>query len=439
MASLAVLTLKEAIIPIVPSFQTEDLRTTKVENKWVSAGNEQYAKMYLPVCSDPSQKELFLYVINQFMDAAHGDRLHLTTGNTRYMKFRSVLDGDLRLTWQELADGRNNKTIETFNEDLISLISTYFHPSSYEDQLEYMRTTTKPFSMSCAALGSRLRVISQLCKYLPGSLQNDVLRPLYVDENSLKRAFFLLMPSSWRVKFAESGHVLDGEYNYQNLVRFMSVQEMISKRGATTPQSGGKRRAPGRGGRSGHYGGRGRGRMNNGNYRPPYQGSYSSFHQGRGMASPSGYAQVPPYGNRTPAGRFIGRGGHSSGRSSGRSSYSGGRGTPSTGRGSYQGSRPIYMTPGTNPPYMPNLYTEHYMHYGHPPPHDFYTIEHHYGNQGHEEQYHADDQYYQHEHDQYYHGDETNNGTAGNEEHYHAEEEEKQSAEDAHWLDDLGF
>ena len=61
MASLSALTLKEAIIPLVSSFSPGDLRTTKVEWKW-TAGNppvNEYSKMYLPVCDDPLQKEVF--------------------------------------------------------------------------------------------------------------------------------------------------------------------------------------------------------------------------------------------------------------------------------------------------------------------------------------------------------------------------------------------
>ena len=435
MASLAVLTLKEAIIPIVPSFNPEDLRTIKVENKWTSAGNDQYAKMYLPVCSDPSQKELFLYVINQFIDAAHPDRLHLTVGTTRYMKFRSVLDGDLRLTWQELSEARANKTIETFNEDLRTFVGIYLQPTSYEDQLEYMRTATKPFSMSCDALGARLRVISQLGQYLPGSYDGMNRRGLYVDMNALKRAYFVLMPSAWRVKFAESGHVLDGDYNYQNLVRFMSVQELVSKKKNATSQAGGKRRASGRGGGRGHSRGRGRGRMNNGGYRPRYGGSYGSYGSyNRG----SGFAMTPaspvPYGNRTPGGRFPGRGIASPGRS--------GR---SLGRGSgrsagYSPSR-NYMGPGQNPPLMPNFYTEHYMDDSGHPHHDSFVAEHGYDSYAPQEHYHVDDRAYAQRQEQYYHdGSSHGHATAehGHGDVYHAEEG-KHGSEDAHWLDEFGF
>ena len=50
-----------------------------------------YAKMYLPVCADVSQKDMFLYAVNQFIDSAHSRCLHLTVGSTRYMTFYTPL------------------------------------------------------------------------------------------------------------------------------------------------------------------------------------------------------------------------------------------------------------------------------------------------------------------------------------------------------------
>ena len=67
MASFAGLTLREAILPLKTEFVPENLRTVKVENRWQSNNNDQYYKMYLPVCSDPTDKEAFLYVIEQFL------------------------------------------------------------------------------------------------------------------------------------------------------------------------------------------------------------------------------------------------------------------------------------------------------------------------------------------------------------------------------------
>lgn len=65
---------------------------------------EEYDKLFLPVCNDPSNKELFLYIINQFFDAAHNNCLHFTQGAQCYTKFHAVLGGALRISWTTIAD-----------------------------------------------------------------------------------------------------------------------------------------------------------------------------------------------------------------------------------------------------------------------------------------------------------------------------------------------
>ena len=102
MSSLATFTLKESIILLVMTSDVAQVRTTKVEHKW--GASKDYVKMNLPVCAEPSNKELFLYVINQFLDATHEDHLHLTTGPQRYNKFHAVIDGTIRISWQSISD-----------------------------------------------------------------------------------------------------------------------------------------------------------------------------------------------------------------------------------------------------------------------------------------------------------------------------------------------
>ena len=124
LTSLSAVTLREGILPLVPTFRPEDLRTVKVENRWTTQNVERYNKMYLPVCDDPSQREVFLYVIDQFLDAAHNDRLHISVGTDRYTKFRAVIGGDLRIVWQEISDAQAAKTTATVVIYLLRLIST---------------------------------------------------------------------------------------------------------------------------------------------------------------------------------------------------------------------------------------------------------------------------------------------------------------------------
>ena len=125
-ASLAAVTLCNAIIPVLPSFRAEDLRTVKVEHSWMTgnganAVNHSY-KMYLPMCDDLPNKELLLYIIDQFLDAAHNDRLHLSTWPLSCAKFRDIVGGDLHVVWQEISDAQGAKSINSFVEDIDVLV-----------------------------------------------------------------------------------------------------------------------------------------------------------------------------------------------------------------------------------------------------------------------------------------------------------------------------
>lgn len=197
MTSVAGLTLREGILPLQSTIDLDELRTTKVEWRWTTAaGNERYAKMYLPVCDDPAKKELFIYVIDQFFDAADATRLHLTTGPSRYSKFRQVVEGSLRIEWQMLSDARADKTLENFSLDLRTLVSKFFLPSSRADQMEYLHHAVKPFAMTVNEVSSRLQVINQLGRFLPGSwLDDGNTQPLYGTETEKKRALFQLKPA----------------------------------------------------------------------------------------------------------------------------------------------------------------------------------------------------------------------------------------------------
>lgn len=107
------------------------------------------------------------------------------------------------------------------------MLQVYFSMTSFQDQKEYIRLVTKPFRMTCEALAARLCVISQLLKHLPGSVGAELLD----GKNTKKRdAYFQLMSFAWRVKFAESGHAIDGAtYSLTSLTHFMVVQETSSK------------------------------------------------------------------------------------------------------------------------------------------------------------------------------------------------------------------
>lgn len=72
------------------------------------------AKLYLPVCNNPSKKELFFYFTDQLLDAMSNDCLHLSTGPLCYFKFCIVMEGSLCLLWQTILANQNSKIVEFF-------------------------------------------------------------------------------------------------------------------------------------------------------------------------------------------------------------------------------------------------------------------------------------------------------------------------------------
>ena len=130
--------------------------------------------------------------------------------------------------------------------------------------------------MSCEQLGSRLCVINHLGCYLPGSNIAGVCFDLFAMEDMLKRAYFSLMLTSWKIKFAESGQILNNvNCKHQNLICFMTIQEALSKHSHGDQLS--KRKAPR------YSGGRGTGGHGCGGHR--------NYHCRGGSAGYSGQCQ----------------------------------------------------------------------------------------------------------------------------------------------------
>ena len=458
MSAISALTLREAILPLQTTFTTEDLIMVKVEHSWTEGNpaRDRSAKMYLPSCEDPSKKELFFYVIDQFLDAISNDRLHLSTGPSRYSKFRVVIQGSIRLAWQTLSAARANKTNETFLEDLHALIDQYFAPTARDDQLEYLRAVIKPYSMSVEELSARLRVVSRLGRLLPGSYDNNTHdhTHLYTTETEYKRCLFSMMPMNWRIEFAKTTNQLDvEEYTYAMLTHYMALQEAIEKRARGTKRprqhtsSGGRGRGRGPSGRGRGYGGRGYSGFGGRGYSG--RGYGNRGYGGRGYSAPNYYGGGGGYpsNNRFLSAATGGRYGNSPGRMTtpGRAGFQ----TPRSSAGrslthSHSPRRSMVQGRGGRAPLMPDFYTdEHYFH-------GASGQEHYYEEHGHggDEMYYQNDQYYQtddyaghHQHDQQeqYYG----------EEHYYGEEEHTPSGngeegkedkpEDAHFLQDFGY
>ena len=96
-------------------------------------------------------------------------------------------------------------------------------PTAYHDQKQYLLTATKPFSMGCKQLSSRLTKIKTLMKNMPGA--SDAGNEIYSDLE-FKMLFYNLMRTDWKTTFDASGNVItNADYPYSKLVAFMAAQE----------------------------------------------------------------------------------------------------------------------------------------------------------------------------------------------------------------------
>ena len=478
MSAIAALALREAIIPLQQSFNPEELTTAKVENTWdatvAGTARERSAKMYLPIVDDPSKKELFFYVIDQFYDAMSNDRLHITTGERAYSKFRCVLQGSLRLTWQDISANQANKTMASFHIDVKNFIDEFFASTSRDDQLEYMRNAFKPYNMGVEALAARIRVISRLGRFLPGSVTVDeTANPptctrsnLYNTDTEYKRLLFSMVPMSWRIKFAETTHQLDdNNYKYSQLVQYLALQEAIEK------NARGKKRAhegSSSGGGRGRGRGSGRGRGRNGG-RGSYGRGYSSggrgsYGRGYGYGAPHGPTYYAQGTYQTSNNRFLAaaRGGRFAPASPRHTSPNPGRaGFASPGRGGGYAARQVTNSPRRPmvqgrgaPPQFPQFMADQYHqdHYYQAAPSLDQSGHEQYYSHDNNEMYHSSDGYdYSGEQEMYHYQDNNtysedhyySTGDDGNEQYYGEESQEQERYEeeagDAHFLQDFGY
>jgi hypothetical protein len=231
----AALALREPVLPLVATIDAANLCTVKVEHRWLEGAapnaQERCAKLCLPVADDPSKKELFLCVIDQFLDACSNERLHLLNGPSRHSKFRLALEGAAKIEWQAISANRANKTNNSFDEDVRVLLLKCFAPSSRSDQLECLRSVQKPHTVTVDELSSRLTVINRLGRLMPGSWDAvNVRNNLCTDATELKRAFFAMVPMNWRIKFAETAHDLgDANCTFAVLTCCFSLLEAVEK------------------------------------------------------------------------------------------------------------------------------------------------------------------------------------------------------------------
>jgi len=272
MASFAGLQLKKPIIPIISEVDYDNLNMVKMIHQFDQGGTPTTRKASLPSCSDPANKELLLYVVDQFHKARAHNILWLDDAE-HYDFFPMVLGGNALIAWETISNARAiaDRTDANFLVDVQTFLTEFVSTSSRLDQAEYMRNFKKtPTNITVENLSNRLMFINRLSRWFPGDGYQNATT-LFPTENDRKRAFFLMMPDTWRLSLLETGVDIDEQnYTLRNLVLTMSNKAAASDAKMTMGKrksSSGRGRGGGRGNR-----GRGRGRGNRGNY-TYYQGS----------------------------------------------------------------------------------------------------------------------------------------------------------------------
>jgi hypothetical protein len=122
-------------------------------------------------------------------------------GIARFSLFRmSLSNAAPKAGWQEVTKGtdKDPKTAASFKAIGKAWIARVAVPRDRDDQILWMRTVTKGYSMSTEVFDSNLRLTNSLTEWLPGN------SPI-LTEPELKTTFFNGMPQAWKAAYRAAG------------------------------------------------------------------------------------------------------------------------------------------------------------------------------------------------------------------------------------------
>ena len=228
MASTAGLALGEAPIKLIPSYKEEDLIHIDLTHSFLVGGTTEKRKAKLlkltEDVSSPDFTELLCRLVIEFEDAAGNERLRLTTGPLLFAKFRECLGTTFRTDFDRLRVV-HPQTVAGFEAVKIQFLNEYIPTTAAMDQVQYLRTTKKPYSMTVTALGMKLRQINRYGTKFNGQDGQPLFSPAHNDRD-LKTVLFTMMKDRWQVNFMNGGReVTEETLAFQALVRLMQTQE----------------------------------------------------------------------------------------------------------------------------------------------------------------------------------------------------------------------
>ena len=199
-------------IPIIPVICENQIQTATLSHSWTETVNtkdiDKKAKFELPIYH-VNDIELILHSIHEFIDISSNNRLHLSTSEVRFMKFRECLHGTPCDHWDSVledrtANGDTNTSITNFTDAIANLIARYLIHADLDIQEEYLLTRyKKTFAGNLPSLNNRLTKIERLCCHFPS--HNDTTTVVF-SERKLKNFFFNIMLPSWQKELTHIGN-----------------------------------------------------------------------------------------------------------------------------------------------------------------------------------------------------------------------------------------
>jgi hypothetical protein len=178
-----------------PPFEEDRKISTMIEKDQ----KEHSYKMNMPPCGIGLEK--MTRHIHEFSERAGNMEIPVSHGLARFFLFRmSLSNAAPKAGWQEVTKGtdKDPKTAASFKAIGKAWIARVAVPRDRDDQILWMRTVTKGYSMSTEVFDSNLRLTNSLTEWLPGN------SPI-LTEPELKTTFFNGMPQAWKAAYRAAG------------------------------------------------------------------------------------------------------------------------------------------------------------------------------------------------------------------------------------------
>jgi hypothetical protein len=145
--------------------------------------------------------EIMFYCMDEFREAAR--RLQYEDDEL-FTHYRETLGADARVMWDMVSADYPERTTQQFGDAFKSLVQQVVDEQARTHLMEYLRTATKPKSITPKVLAHRVRT---LCRYATDLPSDEDLGA--IPESEIKRIVFNMMPQGdWRNQFEKSNQHL---------------------------------------------------------------------------------------------------------------------------------------------------------------------------------------------------------------------------------------